>query len=85
MKLVAKSGAFRYLLDQRIGLLQPFRRQIHFQTHQKLIWALMIVALEKPAEISRIQMAFASQLLKRPNAPEIPFNMFATMLVAEQG
>ena len=46
MKLIAETGAFGDLLDQGAGLFQPFGSEVHFQSHQKFIWTLVVVALE---------------------------------------
>ena len=85
MKLIPKSRAFRHLFDQRAWLFQPLRRQIHFEPHQKFIWALVVVPLKKPAKIGCIQMTFARELFEAFEPLEIFFDMLAAMLVAQQG
>jgi hypothetical protein len=49
MKLIVKTGTDGNLFDQRAGLLEPFGGEVHFKPHQKLVWALMVVAFKKPA------------------------------------
>ena len=81
MKLVAETGAFGNLLDQRAGLLEPFGGEVHFQAHQKLVWALMVVALEQAAQVGGVHVALVRNLPQRPEPLEIFFDILAAMLV----
>ena len=49
VELVAEAGAFGDLFDQCAGLFEPLGGEVHFQAHQKSIWALVVVALEQAA------------------------------------
>jgi hypothetical protein len=73
MELVAETGAFGNLLDQRAGLLKPFGGEVHFQAHQKLVWALVVVTLEQPAQIGGVHVAFLRDLPERLEPLEIFF------------
>ena len=81
MKLVAEAGAFGNLLDQRAGLPQPPGGEVHFQAHQKLVWALVVVALEQPAQVGGVHMAFLRNLPQRLEPMEMGFNMPPALLV----
>ena len=68
MKLVAETGAFGNLLDQRAGLLKPSGGEVHLQVHQKLVWALTVVALKQPAQVGGVHMALLRYLAQRLEA-----------------
>ena len=63
MERVAEAGLLGHLFDQRAGLLQPLGGQVHFQSQQILIGALVVVPPEQPAEIGAVDVAFGGDLL----------------------
>src|ERR1017187_5301390 len=75
VKLIAETGAFGDLLDQRAGLLQPLGGEIHFEAQQKLVWAFVIVALEQAAQVGGVHMAFLRNLPQRLEPVEMSLNM----------
>ena len=81
MELVAETGAFGNLLDQRAGLLEPTGGKVHFQAHQELVWALVIVTLKQPAQIGGIHVAFLRNLRQCLEPLEISFDVLAAMVV----
>ena len=85
MELVAKTSAFGNLFDQRAGLLKPFGGEVHFQAQQKLVWALVMMALEQTAKVGGVRMAFLRNLAQRFQPREMGFNVLPALLVGGEG
>ena len=82
MKRVGETGRFSHLFYQFAGLLQLFSGMIHFKPQQILVWALMIVALEKAAQIGIVDMALRRDLCQGPKLQTIFFKILAALLIS---
>ena len=85
MELVAEAGALGDLLDQRAGLLKPFGGELHLQVHQKLVWALMVIALKQPAQIGGVHVAVLRNLTQRLEPLKMGLNVLPALLVSGEG
>ena len=84
MELVAETGAFGNLFDQRAGLLKPLGGKIHFQANQKLVWTLVVVTLKQPAQIGVVHVAFLRNLPQRLEPLKIAFDEPVALLVGRE-
>ena len=71
MKRIAETEFERYLLNRGIRRLKPLSRGFHFQTHQVLVWTLVIESFEEPAKIGAIDTAFFSNLIEASKSKTI--------------
>ena len=62
MERIAEPEILGNLFDQGPRLLQALGGKVHLEAHQKLVGALVIVALEQPAEIRTVQVTFLRDL-----------------------
>jgi len=84
VELIAEAGAFGDLLDQGAGFFEPLGGAVHFQTHQKSIWRLVVVALEQAAQVGGVEVAFGGDLFEVFEAREIFFDVATAILVAQE-
>ena len=84
MKRVGKPNLLGHLFDQRTGLLQAFSGVVHLEPEQVLVRGLVVVTPEQSAQIGVVDMALASDLLQRPQAQAVLFNMAATLLIGRE-
>jgi len=59
---IRKTHLFGHLLDHGPGFSQLFSGMVHFQTHEVLVRALVVVTLEQAAEVNPVNMALPGNL-----------------------
>jgi hypothetical protein len=85
VELVAETGALGNLFDQRVGLLKPLGGKVHFEAQQKLVWALMVIALKQPAQIGGVHVAVLRNLTQRLEPLKMGLNVLPALLVSGEG